>query len=173
MNLHPLFVHFPIAFLTLYSILELVSFREFARSAFVFQAKALLVMVGVVAALATLQTGEMIEHQFMGTPTESLMNLHSTLANAVTYLYLVIGLCYLVAVINRQQLNTALPSWAVGTWRVITSVQRVVLNPWIAKLLALIAVGMLMIVGALGGAIVYGPDVDPAVNFVYHLFFAQ
>jgi hypothetical protein len=32
---------------------------------------------------------------------------------------------------------------------------------------------LVTIVGALGGALVYGPEVDPVVSVVYHLFFTK
>lgn len=37
--------------------------------------------------------------------------------------------------------------------------------------LALIGLIAITMTGALGGAIVYGPNVDPVVKFVYSLFF--
>ena len=38
-------------------------------------------------------------------------------------------------------------------------------------LIALVGIVVITITGALGGAIVYGPEVDPIVSVIYHLFF--
>jgi len=38
-------------------------------------------------------------------------------------------------------------------------------------LLALLGLVLIIITGGLGAAIVYGPNVDPFVNFIYSIFF--
>jgi uncharacterized membrane protein len=170
MNVHPLFVHFPIAFLSLYSILEILSFGWVGRLRNLTGLKAFLLVVGTIAAFVTLQTGELAEKVFGGEASRPLIEMHSTFATAVTYLYLLIAVCYLVRVTNEA--GKTMPVWAVTPWKWLTGLQGFILNFYVGKLLALIAFLMMVIVGALGASLVYGPDIDPAVNFIYHLFFA-
>lgn len=173
MNIHPLFVHFPIAFLSLYSILEIVSVGKLRRSQQLVFLKAFLAVIGVLGAMVAAQTGEMAEKVFGGAASRPLIEMHSFFANIATYLYALIAICYIIKVVNSEQLASALPGWAVRPWGWLSALQRMVLSPWIAKPLALVAFVVMIIVGALGAALVYGPEIDPAVNTIYHWFFTE
>lgn len=52
----------------------------------------------------------------------------------------------------------------------LNSLSEIVLSNPLAIVLALLGLGALMITGALGGAITYGPDADPIVSIVYKIF---
>jgi hypothetical protein len=54
---------------------------------------------------------------------------------------------------------------------VSTKIQSIVLNVYIAPLLALLGIIAVTITGALGGAIAHGADTDPVVQMIYSLFF--
>lgn len=169
MNIHPLFVHFPIALLSLYSVLELLSFGRWGRSPQLLWTKTLLSIVGTISAFITLQTGEMAEH-LMGRDTSlrNVVEMHSTFANIATYVYALIAACYLI-----RMLQNTIPTW---TWNAsvlgwLVALQRFVLHPVTAKLLAVVGLVGIVVASALGGSLVYGPDADPFVSFIYHLFF--
>ena len=58
-----------------------------------------------------------------------------------------------------------------GIWETLGKIESLVLESFIVALAALAGLIAISITGALGGAIVYGPDVDPVVSLVYHLLF--
>ena len=49
MNIHPLLVHFPIALLTIYSLLELVPFKQIYRQSYWFYTKAIILIIGSIS----------------------------------------------------------------------------------------------------------------------------
>ena len=58
MNLHPIFVHFPIALLTLYTLCELLRFKKIKDHPAWFYLKAVLIICGTLGAAAALLTGD-------------------------------------------------------------------------------------------------------------------
>ena len=52
MNLHPIFVHFPIALFTLYALLECARFKKLQEQTYYFYLKAFLVITGGLASSA-------------------------------------------------------------------------------------------------------------------------
>lgn len=198
MNLHPIFVHFPIALLTLYAVLEIaiplkIKFYKLCkwdrpetspRLAKLYQLlitpvwnyiKAFLVIVGTVLALPTLQTGEWAEEKFMSYATDyisfvqseigQLIELHSTFATATVIIFSILAIAYLL------RLLPLLASLPQSVQAVSTKIQNIVLNAYVAPLLALLGIIAITITGALGGAIAHGPDTDPVVQMIYSFFF--
>lgn len=160
MDLHPIFVHFPIALLTAYSVVELFSFWRAGRSSSVFQIKAFLVIVGTFMGIFTIVTGLMAEEKFEGSDMERLVSTHEFFAITTIVLYLVLAGAYLVRFLSVQ--GVRLPD-------MLRRIADTLLHPVTSKVLALVTLCTLTIVGALGGAIVYGPESDPAVKFIYNL----
>lgn len=178
MNIHPLFVHFPIALLIMYSILELASWgsRFVRRQAWVVPTKAFLLFTGVLAGFATLVTGEMAE-EIVGRGARSyIIEVHAPFAGMTIVLYLVLAVAYLVRIFDRHgwaerivghsQLRNRL--WGIKKW-----LAHMVLDVGLLPLIVLLALCGMTVTGALGASIVYGPHVDPFVSFIYHLFWAQ
>lgn len=58
-----------------------------------------------------------------------------------------------------------------GSWRVKKYVARLFFTAPIPMLTAFLGFVSLVVTGSLGAAIVHGPEIDPIVSFVYHLFF--
>jgi uncharacterized membrane protein len=170
-NIHPLFVHFPIALFTIFTILEILPWKRFQRSRSGFLIKATFIIIGSLSSLVTLKTGEMAEHALGNNVSiRNLVETHSTFANAASYIYGFIALLYLITLIERYtSIDDKSPQLVSILNRVIKiknySWKRFFLVP-----LAIIGLVLITITGSLGGAIVYGPDIDPVVKFIYTTF---
>ena len=160
-NVHPLFVHFPIALLTLYSVLELIRFRIIRRQQYWFYIKAVLVIIGAASAWVAAYFGGIAEHMVTDRSIRPLIEMHSNWATITIAIYSILGVAYLIG-------------WAekIGiSWRPLSKLKWLIIETpfvWILSTAGLIA---LLITGALGGSLVYGPSNDPVTNFIYHLFF--
>lgn len=176
MNFHIIFVHFPIALLTLYSILEIISWGKLSKNKDVFKIKAFLVIIGVASAYPSLWTGGLLEHA----PgyERQVLNLHETFANSVSNLFLVLAIVYFLVILyrgtklhsfisSRQSLSKPVQSFFIAILKLADGVVKSGILPFVA-LLGLLA---LTITGALGGILSKGPQVDPITDFVYKLFF--
>ena len=186
MNIHPLFVHFPIALLVVYTFLEVGSllvlgilrvFRREGPSVGVLLSgksfhdiKAFLVVMGTALAFVTLQTGEWAEHALRTTTSEGvrfatssspfrLIEMHSSFATASVAVFTILAVAYICRL-----------AW-FRKFKIFNFVSELVLNPWIRVILALVGAVLILITGALGGAITYGPTTDPFVSMIYGWFF--
>lgn len=162
MNIHPLFVHFPIALLVLYAVLEVLWFKTLKTQSWWWNIKALLLGIGVLGGFAALQTGEMAEEL---RERSQLIEVHSTYADVTVWIFGALAVMYIVAGI-RMYFGSYVQTGVVGrTFTFFSAIERVVVR--IVPLLACVGLVTLMVTGALGGAIVYGPDTDPVVSFIY------
>ena len=167
-DVHPIMVHFPIALLTVYALMELLRFRKLTSQAYWFYVKALFAIIGSLATTAALFTGNLAKSNFVPGPQASLVHLHSNFAAVSSYIFALIALLYLLAWLGKQQYHLKAP------WRRIWELKLRTVNyflGWPVIIIALIGLGCITITGALGGALVYGTNVDPVVSIVYHLFF--
>lgn len=169
MNVHPVLVHFPIALFTIYALFELVQWKKLTSSPSWFSIKAAMVIVGSLASVVTYLSGEQIESLFRGDPIlEKLIEVHSSFALGSSLLFGLLALSYAIQVLARFLEGKP---WMQSTiWRTLLKISRFILQPIVVVPLALIGLACITITGALGGAIVYGPNVDPAVNAIYNLF---
>jgi uncharacterized membrane protein len=169
LNIHPAVVHFPIGLLTLYCILELLRFKKIQSKSYLFYVKAILLVAGTVGAFFALQTGELLEKEF----TSALLEKHAMFANITTILFVVLSVAYLIRwfKIDGETWAFLKKPLIAKIWKVKVAASDFVLKSWVSVFLAAIAFVFLTFTGALGGAIAYGPDTDPIVSFVYHLFF--
>jgi len=170
MDLHPLFVHFPIALLVLYSFLEVN--RPFTKSAYWIHVRAVLVIAGTISAFVTLSTGETAEHLYQNADRYNVLELHSLVANVTTYIYAVLAVCYLFRVLETaiaQRLPSSMQKFTATVKRIVSTI----LDTPIAPVIAIIGFITLSLVGTLGGILVYGPDADPMTKLVYGLLFGN
>lgn len=172
MNIHPILVHFPIAFMTIYAIAELIRYKKISDQAYWFYVKATLVIVGTLGAFLSLQTGEIAEELYPKS-FNSLIELHANFANISTYIFGFIAIIYLTKWISHSDFQSRLSVSIIGKWwSMLVNFSNFVLNnTFIMMSLSLVGLITISITGALGGAIVYGPEVDPIVGFIYGLFF--
>ena len=157
MNLHPLLVHFPIALLTFYALFELLRFRKLLSDPNWFFIKAAFVILGSVSSAATFLSGYVIKGGFETTPAITrLVETHQAYALATCLVFGLIACVYAMKIMKRGE-----------------SFTNMMLKPAVILPLALIGLGLVTITGGLGGAIVYGPDIDPFVKFIYQVLIAK
>ncbi|KKR31417.1 MAG: hypothetical protein UT65_C0027G0012 [Parcubacteria group bacterium GW2011_GWF2_39_8b] len=141
MNLHPALVHFPIALLTLYAVCELVWSQKLSENISWFWWKFGLLFFGVLSSIPTILTG-ILARDLIG--NSELINLHKNFAFSTIAVFSIILILYF---------------------------KRLLINSTSIRLYALLGLALITITGALGGAVAFGPDVDPLVSFIYHTFF--
>jgi len=150
-NIHPMIVHFPIACLMIYTVLEVISRVVPRRAVSLLVTKKILLFVGVAFAWMALQTGEIA--------ADVIGDAHKNFANMTYQTYGFLALWYLLKSVVSSWWFTA-PSWLVT----LTHHRRIHL---VIMLIAIFGSVLLMITGALGGSMVYGPDADPMVRLIY------
>jgi uncharacterized membrane protein len=168
MNIHPAFVHFPIALLTVYGVFECFRWRKLLVLESWTIVKAVLLWVGVIGAFFALQTGDVAESFHRN--QRALVDVHSSFATATTIIFGVVAVYYVLKIGDSYFRKISLGKKYERFVLNILKIQKVFKTP-IVIVLALAGLVTLVITGALGASIVYGPDVDPIVSFTYHLFF--
>lgn len=172
MNIHPVFTHFPIALFSVYAILEILRFKKIQSLPYIFNIKGFLVITGTLFSFITLKTGQLASMAFKSEPSKALIQTHSTLANISVYIFLIISLVYFFKWVDLSPLDTyMIKSPFRKIWIAIKKHTGYILRSPFLPLLALVGLVSITMTGALGGALVYGPNVDPIVKFVYNLFF--
>ncbi len=170
MNIHPVLVHFPIAMLTIYAIAELIRIKKITDLPYWFYVKACILFVGVGGAFISLSSGEGAEES-VSRELRPLVEVHSTVATISTWIFVFLALVYLIIWINKSSFNQKLvESKFAKLWSTLVNIANKIMGSYFMILVAFIGLISITITGALGGAIVYGPDIDPIVNFVYHIF---
>lgn len=169
MNIHPIFVHFPIAFLTIYAIAELIRFDKVMSLSWWMNTKIVLLFVGIVGAFFALGTGEFGEDLYAS--ARDIIHVHETVAQITTAVFGALVAYYLVSEINLKWGGQITASSFAKVWSGLMKLVSFIFNKPVIIALAFVGLVAITITGALGGAIVYGPDADPVVHFVYTLFF--
>jgi uncharacterized membrane protein len=160
-NFHLILVHFPIALLTVYGILEIIPLRRFREWMPAFYIKGSLAIIGTITAYAALGSGGLIEDQFRS--ARNIVEAHSNMATLATGIFTLIAIVYLIAWLGR--VRNYFPQLANRAENLLRSP----ILP-MAALLGLIAITL---TGALGGAIAFGPSADPWTPYVLKLFRIQ
>ena len=181
MNIHPLFVHFPIGILVLYALIELGSVLFCRQSLFVKQLKGVLVLVGAASALVAASFGDSAEELLRANPTLlghvvdlKLVETHAMFAGLTILTFGLLAAAYLVWFVEHSTFGSKpflQSGWVAKLWHLLQAIGRFIRRPWLAALLALAGLVAITITGGLGAAIVYGPAVDPFVQIIYNLFF--
>ena len=170
MNPHPFIVHFPVAFLSVYCLLELVRIRYITSAFYWFYIKASMVIIGTVGAGAAYLSGEIAEELYGET---QLVEIHSKFAKLSVVIFGLIAALYVISWLSRLELVQKLENYfGLNENRFYVFFRRIpnyLTDSFIMVLPALAGLVCIVITGALGGALVYGPDVDPAVRIIYDL----
>lgn len=167
MNVHPIFVHFPIAFLTIYALIEIVPVSKLQSKDSIFYIKFFLVVIGWIFSLIASSTGEIAEH-IIG--DSRLVEIHASFATATEIIFGIIAIWYVFRFLEKEAIQ--IPYIETKIRPVLSFMIRISRKVGvIIPILACTGLVFVTITGSLGGAIVYGPNVDPIVQFIYNLFF--
>jgi hypothetical protein len=91
------------------------------------------------------------------------MIVHEDFAIATLVIFGLLAVAYAAAWACRDW--TAMPE----KWKNFLVYHRFITEPPVATLLALLGLAAVTVTGAMGGSLVYGPDVDPFVKILYGL----
>lgn len=180
MNLHPIFVHFPIALLTLYALMELARFKWLMARPYWFYAKAVLLIAGGLGALAALLTGDMAKlavRQGEFHPAianfKQVVNMHENFADASAAIFGVLAASYLILWLSREGFAIWLGqrSGLQKIWGWLVKPAEFFAQSRLVIFLALAGLICITITGGLGGAMVYGPNADPFFGVIYKMLF--
>ena len=163
-NIHPIFVHFPIALLFLYSLIKMLPLQKWFPKVSWKHIEILLLVVGVLGAFAALVTGDTAKH--LVHPNRQLVGMHSTFAQLATWLYglLLVGeiLTFLTSKIIPR-LNVPILT------KFFIIIQKILTQPTLSKGIAFVALIAITVTGMLGGVMVYGVSADPVAAEVLHV----
>jgi uncharacterized membrane protein len=169
MDLHPLFVHFPVALLTVYAVLEII--RHWTPGEGWRTARALLVIVGTAFSFASLATGEAAEHAFGKPELIDVLETHSIVANVTTWIFAILAASYLLTSLWVRSSIARGPSFLARPFGILSRIASTILRTPISIIAAILGFLAMGLVGALGGILAYGPDFDPITSAVYRLLF--
>ena len=163
-NIHPIFVHFPIAFLLLYSLIKIVPFKKWFPQVVWRQIEVTLLVVGVIGAFVADSTGELAQH--LVHPNRQLVHMHSTFAGISTFLYALLLGAEILPFINTQ-IIPRLKFAPLLTFSIY--IQKIVTDNIFSIIIAILGLLAISVTGLLGGAIVFGATADPVAGIVLKL----
>ena len=169
MNIHPFFVHFPIALLAIYAVLEMIHCRKIMHKIEFFYVKFFLLLAGTVGAFFSLGTGG--DAVRLHRDVLALVKVHSTYATITTIIFTVLLCVYIFDWVYMVYDEKLLASKLSKIWKFKKMIIHNIFTGPVIITLAILGLITLLITGALGGAIVYGISGDPFTAFVYKIFF--
>ncbi len=164
MNIHPILVHLPIGIFIIYALMEIFGVDRKWPS--LRDGKRLLAIVGFFAGWATLATGENAEHLLgknIDQNIRQIIDIHSNLAGAFV---IVAGALAFLSIVSFIVEKYPVPNLF---WQKLAHKLKAFKQRWFVIILAIVGLGLILTVGALGGIIVYGPEVDPFTKFLYSI----
>ncbi len=171
MNIHPLFVHFPIALLVMYALMEIIPRAWIFRIKWWRNAKIFLSITGLLATIPTLITGDMAADIIGET---KLIETHALMAIITVSIFAIPAVFYLVEIFESLGWSSRFVKRYPNFKSIVIFINhtgKLVLNPPIIYMIAFLAIISITITGGLGASIVYGPDFDPVISFIYRIFF--
>ncbi len=162
-NYHLLIVHFPIVFAILYGVMEIISFiwgHNLIRK----QIIGWIALLGFISSIVAQQTGEMIKHANLWTTDQNkLIEIHSALSNVIVWIFGIALVSYAIEFVLANGTRVGL-SAKVGVY--LVRAKMFFGSKILRLLLGLSSIAVITAVGALGGAIAFGCDVDPVAKLL-------
>lgn len=171
MNIHPIFVHFPIALLTIYGFLELLRFKKLLNKPWFEYVKGSFVIIGALTSSLALSTGELAEKAYKGNEIRILIEAHAKWANFASGIFAVLAFVYALQLFSHTSYYEKIQNSFLSTiFNFIFSISSALYSSaWFMMTASFVGIVAITITGGLGGAIVYGQDVDPVVKIIYTL----
>ncbi len=170
-NIHPIFVHFPVALLTVYSLLEIFRLKIIRNRPEWFYIKATILILGIITAFLALQTGDIARNLIKDPVLLSIITKHEFWAKVTFIVYGLAAAAYFVSWVNKFNFQFLKGRIIGSIWKLGTVVASFLMNPAVTVVLAIAGLAALTITGTLGGSIVYHSHLDPISSFIFHLFF--
>ncbi|GAC1413164.1 MAG: hypothetical protein NVSMB66_4390 [Candidatus Doudnabacteria bacterium] len=170
-DVHPIVVHFPIALLTTYGILELLRFRKLTEQPYWFYVKAVLVIIGSATSIAAYLAGIIAKSLITNPDIQPLISMHELWAKLSIIIFGILALGYAIAWLDKMEVLNFKNEYLQTMGKLLISYQQLVARPYLTITLALFGLISLTITGALGGSIVYGYTQDPFANAIHNLLF--
>lgn len=163
-NIHPLFVHFPIALLVVYSFIKILPLGKlFPRFAWR-QIGQIVLLVGVLGAFVASSTGEVAEH--LVRPDHDLVEMHALFASLSTWVY---GLILLGELIYIKHNYILVKIKNLKIKELLFKIEMLLTHKLASAVLAILGLVFITITGVLGGVMVYGLTADPIAPVVLKL----
>lgn len=176
---HPIIVHIPVAFFTVYALLEIVTaFFVRLNTKTIFYIKCFLVFAGMIGVSGALATGEVASYLNRDSVPQSILHAHEAWAEFTAGFFWIPIIIYVAIILNyeRSYFEAKIVSW-FGQQKFITTIFNVSkklssffeTKRWLLALIAMVGLIAVTVTGALGGAIVYSPNADPFIETVISL----
>ena len=165
-NIHPILVHFPIAFLFIYSIVKILPFKKWFSKIAWRDIERVLLVIGILGAFASLATGDIAEH--INRSNHQLVEIHSTFALIATWLYGALLFGEVISVINIYMIR--LDKKYNPLLKVTFFLEKILCDKSFSKIIALLGFISIIMTGLLGGVLVYGTTADPLALGALKLF---
>ena len=177
MNIHPMIVHFPVALLTVYSLMELVRFRKINSNDVWFYIKSFVIVVGTLGSYAAFMAGDPAAHIYRQAHPEmrSILGLHETWAGITVTIFSIIAVIYLVQVLRKAGYVEKIKNIPIigSVWNIVSAISDFMFKPSIMVTLALAGLLSVTLTGAFGGTLVYGSTSDPFISLVNKIFIGK
>ena len=156
-NIHPIFVHFPIALLFVYSIIKIVPFKKWFPSFAWRDIERAFLTVGVLGAFAALATGDAAEHLIH--PSRQLVEMHSTFGALSAWIYGALLVGEIAAFLNEKKYAWMTSSNMISKF--VSLIEKILCDRAFVIFLAFAGFIAISVTGMLGGVLAYGVTADP------------
>ncbi len=160
-NIHPIFVHFPIAFLLLYVLVKIIPFKNKFPNISWKHIELTSLILGVFGAFVASSTGEIAEH--ITKAPRDIVEMHSLFAGISTWIFTLLLIGEVLNILLPKIKNIQIPYLILKT---IEKIKNVLTHTYVSVFFAILGVVAITITGVLGGVLVYGTTADPVAPFV-------
>lgn len=154
-DLHPIFVHFPIAFFLLYSLLRLVPWSKKLPTVEWQIPRMVILTCGLLGAWLANVTGDIAKD--LNRPNYQLVEMHETFAGVSVNIYFILLIAELIVFIKPEWLEINY----LKTVKPLFLFLKKLAGKWLFILLSIVGALAITMTGLLGGVMVYGVKADP------------